>query len=256
MNFMAFNLIDWIFLAILIGFIFSAMKKGLIKSFFGVFSFFVSVLLSSQFYPKVADFIKNKTPFYNWFCSMLNDTLNLSEMIRSQAGNIQSGLQNNLMDNVQNSTGISKELLSNIELPNFIKDNFLAANTSQIVKIFDISALEKYISNNLADILVNILAMVITFSLVSLAIGIISHVLDIISFFPIIHGANKIGGAIVGLAEGAICLWVICMVISLVIENKDFAFLKKEISTSVLAIKFYESNWILKFLSQFIPSLK
>ena len=256
MNFMAFNLIDWIFLAILVGFVFSAMQKGLIKSLFGMFSFFISVLLSSQFYPKVADFIKNKTPFYNWFCSMLNDTLNLSEMISSQAGNIQSGLQNNLVENVQNSTGLSKELLSNVELPGFIKDNFLAANTSQIAKIFDISALEKYISNNLADILVNILAMVITFSLVSIALGIISHLLDIISFLPFIHATNKIGGALVGLAEGTICLWVVCMVISLVIENKDFAFLKKEFSTSVFAIKFYDSNWILKFLSQFIPSFK
>ena len=256
MNISGFNLIDWIFVAILVGFIFSAMQKGLIRALFGIFSFFISVLVSSQFYPKVTEFIKVKTPFYDWFCSMLNDTLNLSEVIRSQAGNIQSGLQNNLLDNVQTSTGLSKELLNNIELPDFIKDNFISANTSQIVKIFDITALENYISNNLADILVNILAMVITFTFVSLALGIISHILDIISFFPFIHITNRIGGAVVGLLEGTICLWVICMILSLFIENKDFAFLKQEMSASVFAIKFYDSNLILKFLSQFIPILK
>ena len=80
---------------------------------------------------------------------MLKDTLNVSNLIRSQAENVQSGLQNNLLENVQSSAGISKELLDNIQLPSFVKDNFLSVNTSQIVKIFDMKTLENFISSHL-----------------------------------------------------------------------------------------------------------
>lgn len=252
MNFLSFNWLDIVFAVILISFMANIMRKGLIKSLFGIFSFVISVLISSQLYTKVAYFIKQKTPFYAWFHSMLNDTLNLSETIRSQTQNIQSGIQNNIFESVQSSTGLSKDLLKNIQLPDFIKEKFLSSNDLQIGKIFDLATLESYISNNLADVLINILAMVITFTLVSIVMGIISHLLDIISFLPVIHFTNKIGGLVLGFAEGTIFLWIACMIISLFIENANFRFVKQALSSSVLAIKFYNSNFILKFLSNFI----
>jgi Colicin V production protein. len=256
MNIYGFNLLDIIFAFILLSFMMSVMRKGLIQSLFGIFSFVISVLISSQFYPNVADFIKNKTFFYNWFNSMLKDTLNVSNLIRSQAENVQSGLQNNLLENVQSSAGISKELLDNIQLPSFVKDNFLSVNTSQIVKIFDMKTLENFISSHLANILVNILAMILTFTFVSIVMGIISHVLDIVSFLPFIHLANKLGGLVVGFVEGSIFLWVICMLFSLFVENPNFRFLKDALGSSKFAIKFYDSNLILRFLINFIPGFR
>lgn len=245
-----FNWLDIIFAVILGSFMLTALRRGLIRSIFGIVSFIASVLISSQLYTKVATFIKVKTPFYSLFNQMLNNALNLSGSLVS---NIKIDDASNIFGEFKTSTEFSQELLNNIQLPAFIKENFLKINSSKILQIFDLKTLGNFISNNLANVLVNILAMVITFSLISLIFSIAAKLLDIIAWLPGINMANRLGGLVIGFIQGTIVIWVGCMLIALFVEDPKFKFFKHALASSRFAIKFYDSNLILKFLARYIP---
>ena len=56
------NYLDIIFLVILLSYVFSAMKRGLMRSLFDVFSVFIATIITSQFYPRVAEYMRTNTP--------------------------------------------------------------------------------------------------------------------------------------------------------------------------------------------------
>jgi len=226
----------------------------LIKSLFGVFSFFVSILGSSLFYPRVAFFIKNKTPFYNMFNENIKQTINLSKRINLDL--IAQSVKNNIIQDSTSSINISQKLVSNVQIPSSIKQKFLNINGAQLGKILKLDALENFLSGGISNILLNILAMILTFTLLNVSLTVIAKTLDLISFLPFLSSANKLGGLAIGLLNGTISLWVTCMALSLFIENPNLRFLKSAMSGSKLAIKFYNKNFILQFLALFMPVLK
>ena len=65
------------------------------------------------------------------------------------------------------------------------------------------------------------LAYVILFLVIYLVLRLILRLSNLINHIPILGGVNRIAGAVIGLAEGVIFLWVICMII-MMMSGTDF----------------------------------
>ena len=151
-----------------------------------------------------------------------------------------------------NRIELSKSLIESIQLPTFVKALYNKIILSQIDEIFDINGLLDLISGRGAYIFLNIIAMIITFAIVSVVLNTILRLMNIVSFLPFLNIANTAGGAVIGFIQGTICLWIICSIMMLIIERPECRFLKDALLTSSIAIKFYFSNMFMGFLMRFI----
>lgn len=253
-NWAMFNWLDILFFVILLYFVFKYMKRGLIRSLFSMVLGVLSICLSAWLNPIVSKFVKNNTPIYGILKNSVKIILDSSQNINMQ--NITGIVKNNVINNAEASIGISRDLLNEILMPDVIKNKFLAANHLEISKILDLNALKDYLSGNLADILLNMICIGLTFILVCIFLSFINKALNLVYYLPFLNLVNKFGGIALGLCWGVIFLWGLCIFISLIIDLPNFYFLKIAFKESKFAIKFYDLNLILHWVANFIPGLK
>lgn len=94
----------------------------------------------------------------------------------------------------------------------------------------------------IADMAVQRIAWVISFVLISILLGVLVHVLDIIAKLPGIDSINHIGGLAVGLLEGLLIVWILFFVITLCQGSHWGSQMMKEIHGNPLLKWLYESN--------------
>jgi len=240
------NWLDIFFIIILFSYTIGSMKKGLVHSLFGVFSFWISIFLSGKLYPKVADLIKNKLHLDIFFKQVLTQAIDSSQTLKNYSESID-------FNTLELPKNFAPDLLNDLKFPGFIKNNFLTQNN--FLDIFDFNSLRDFISNDFSSLLLNISAMLITFVIIFFFLSIISKLLKIITFLPFVNIINKAGGLAIGFIKGIIALWIICIIFSLVIDYPVSKFLRDALSTSNFAIRFYDSNLILKLFSHYLPKL-
>ena len=106
----------------------------------------------------------------------------------------------------------------------------------------------EYLATSLADIVVEVLAVLVLFVIIKLILRIIISLLNIVSHLPIIHGMNKMLGGIVGLAEGVIIIWIICLLLTIVSGTAVGEQIMSEISSNEILNYIYSNNLIMKML--------
>ena len=77
------------------------------------------------------------------------------------------------------------------------------------------SVFEDYIVGFLTRVMINILSLIIIFMIIKILLKSITSIFDIIDKIPVVHGVNRLLGALVGFSEGAIiiCLFFLFMMI-------------------------------------------
>jgi uncharacterized membrane protein required for colicin V production len=234
-------------------FAFNGMRLGLVKSVFNLFSSFVSIILTGFLYRPVANFIREKTNFYNIFLKFIQETL--APIVKNNIENIQKAIKNNLIENAGKSIGDLKiNIVDTVKLPGILKNDFVSKffEKINIENFLNTDSLVSFIYNSLAIFLLNIMAMAITFFIISLIISIISRILDIISFIPGLNTTNRSLGLAMGFFQAAITIWILCLILGLFIENPSLIFLKNMLNNSRITKIFYDNNLILKYFSMFL----
>lgn len=66
-----------------------------------------------------------------------------------------------------------------------------------------------------ADLITQRIAWVLSFLLISILLGVLVHVLDILAKLPVIESINHLGGLAVGLLEGLVVVWILLFVVVL-----------------------------------------
>lgn len=94
----------------------------------------------------------------------------------------------------------------------------------------------------IADMAVQRIAWILSFILISILLGILVHVLDIIAKLPGIDSINHIGGLVVGLLEGLLIVWILFFVIVLCQGSEWGSQMMTEIQENPLLKLLYESN--------------
>jgi len=215
MNYLDIGIIILIVFCALVGF-----RKGLIRTVYGLISFFIALFLANYLYPHVAGFLR-ATPLFGGIQNQVKTSLNLSEVV------------------VEHTANRQEEIINSLPLPEpFLKllnENF----QPDIHGILRVDTIEDYISGFFASIAINGIAIVLVFLAVIIILAVAGSVLDIVGKLPVIRTFNNWGGFAFGVLLGSGISWVIIVAMSTFLATNPDVF--ELLDNSFIVGRFFES---------------
>lgn len=207
-------------------------RNGMIKVLLSFVATIIAFLLSILLAGPCETFIKESTPVYDNLKKQMTEYV--SEYISAEVDTSDIELQ--------------KDAIGELKLPSSIKNKLINSNTADEKLSMGVDTFSEYLATSLADIVVEVLAVLVLFVIIKLILRIIISLLNIVSHLPIIHGMNKMLGGIVGLAEGVIIIWIICLLLTIVSGTAVGEQIMSEISSNEILNYIYSNNLIMKML--------
>lgn len=174
------------------------------------------------------------------------------------SGDVLNGLQGEdgaSMEDIITSAEIPRDVqISAIEaadLPDVFKDLLTENNNSEMYQRLGAETFAEYVGNFLAELILNILAFLGSFILITIVIRAIVFALDIVSNLPVLGALNRIAGGIVGLAGALVIVWTAFVVITLLYVTSVGKELYHMIETDVFLNALYQHNPIMGIATMF-----
>ena len=131
-----------------------------------------------------------------------------------------------------------------MELPPEVQELFTGNLAEQARALMEDSGLFEEAANQIADEVLLRLSWTLSFLIISILLGVLIHLLDIIAKLPGINSINHVGGLIVGALEGLVIVWILFFVITLCQGSHWGSGMMKEIQENPLLKLLYENNVI------------
>ncbi|HPU63715.1 MAG TPA: CvpA family protein, partial [Mobilitalea sp.] len=192
-------------------------RVGFIKIVFSLFSFIITLLITTWISPKINGLLKNNETFYQKTYQKVEKTLSLETKENSD----------------------QDEMINDLPLPKSIRENLIENKKKQEANI------KSYIVFQVTGIVINAIAFILTYVVVFVGLWIIGAAINIISKLPIIHQINKWAGFIVGGMQGLFIVWLLLLLLTVFggSELSQSAF--KQIEESKFLSFIYNKNFIL-----------
>ena len=172
-------------------------RRGFIKEIVSMFFVFLTLVLVWMINPYVNTFLKDNTGLYEKIQTTCTELITVEKADSAAA----------LGESEQNS------LIENLPLPEFVKNNIQENNNAEVYQYLSVNTFADYVAGYLAVAVFNGVSFLISYLLASLLIRVLAYALDIIAGLPILKGANKLTGAVVGIAKGIVFIWIACLVL-------------------------------------------
>lgn len=174
------------------------------------------------------------------------------------SGDVLNGLQGEdgaSMEDIITSAEIPRDVqISAIEaadLPDVFKNLLTENNNSEMYQRLGAETFAQYVGNFLSELILNILAFLGSFILITIVIRAIVFALDIVSNLPVLGALNRIAGGIVGLAGALVIVWTAFVVITLLYVTSVGKELYHMIETDVFLNALYQHNPIMGIATMF-----
>ncbi|SHJ43117.1 CvpA family protein [Parasporobacterium paucivorans] len=169
-------------------------RKGALRIVVSVAALILTLFLAAYFTPEAAKLLKEHTPMYETVYSQMDKFVGERLVEGGGAG--------------------PEEIIGNLPLPGIIRDVLVDNNNEESYGLLGATDLRGYTTRSLSGMLVNAIAFIALFIVISIIFRIIMVVVDIIGRIPIIRGINRLAGLFVGLAQSILILWVLCVVLT------------------------------------------
>ncbi|MBM7615572.1 CvpA family protein [Alkaliphilus hydrothermalis] len=167
-------------------------KRGFIWSFFGLASYIIAAICAKVFYLDVAIALKTYTGLYRGLEGFIKDNF-FSFFQGSAESKLDTG------ESTLEGLGLIGEFL--------VKDIDIQAYTQQTVDI-----VKEEVSKGVANLLLNMISIILIFIIVKAAILLIGTMLDQLFKLPLLSGINKTGGLVVGGIKGLLLVMVVLVI--------------------------------------------
>jgi uncharacterized membrane protein required for colicin V production len=225
------NIADALVVILILVFGIIGLTNGFVYSVFKIAAFFVSIFIAIKFYPVAADLL---TKFG------LRDSIE---------GSVTEGLlrqRDLLFPGAAEGAQQGSSFLDNMQIPNFLKDTISNSNLD-MGQIIDFKAFAASAGASLAQLLVDVLALILLFILARIALSLLKAVLSGLAKLPVFKQIDKAGGFAFGVIEGIFMIYIICTVLLLFSSSQMLVPAFKEISESKIANFFYEKKYYSRF---------
>ncbi len=101
------------------------------------------------------------------------------------------------------------------QIPELFKDLLRENNNDEGYQKVGATTFGEYVGNYLSGLLINVVAFIGVFILMTILVRAIIFALDIVSNLPVVGFFNRLGGGILGIAGGLIVVWTIFLVVAL-----------------------------------------
>ena len=193
---------NWLLIAVLAIFLlgfFIGWHRGAIRMTVSMAAAVLTIFLAWALSPYVTDVLKNHTGVYDHIRQGIESS------IEEELGERAEGL----------SAAGQAQFIEELPLPNSLKEALRSNNNSEIRDMLGVDTFVSYIGGYLASLAVNVIGFILTFILSFFILRLLGGVLNLVSRLPLIHGLNKIAGAVMGLLEGLIVVWLLGLVITM-----------------------------------------
>lgn len=174
------------------------------------------------------------------------------------SGDVLNGLQGEdgaSMEDIITSAEIPRDVqISAIEaadLPDVFKDLLTENNNSEMYQRLGAETFAQYVGNFLSELILNILAFLCTFILVTIVVRAVIFALDIVSNLPVLGILNRIAGGIIGLGGALIIVWTAFIVITLLYVTSFGKEMYELIDTDLFLKTLYQYNPIMEIATMF-----
>jgi len=147
------------------------------------------------------------------------------------------------------------ETISGLKLPNEAKEMLIKYNTGEIWQTLGVEGFTDYVASYLSNTVFNVIGFVLLFIIIWVLLHIAINFADLFTRLPVIHGLNQIAGAIIGLMEGLVFVWIGCMVISAFAGSTFGSSIYSLVASSEWLLFLFNHNLFSFFLRNIIYSL-
>lgn len=217
------NVADFILIGVIALFILAGAARGLVKSLFGLGSIVLSLVLAFALYPAVSDYLRE---------GPVGDFVTVSAV--RMLGERESAIQEGEPDEDAPNQEAGKES----GLPEFVQGAL--ENAGEAVK--------ETASAGIATAALNIISLLAVFIIVRLVLWIAAALLDVVTKLPVIHGCNKLLGAVMGGVSGLLIVYLLLGLLAFTNLLNTTTDIGRTVQSSLLLSQMYENNIILYFL--------
>ena len=223
---MAF-IIDIIIIAIIVACVFFGYKKGLVGVAVNILGFIIALLIALILYVPISNFIINHTSIQP----------TLEEAIR---GTVTSYVIKDSEEEQEESEDNSPKVMTDY-INGFIeKEKQHVEQTERQI----IDSVSKTVASNLIKIAVGIIVFIVA----KIGLIFVKALAKVISKIPIIGQFNKIGGAIYGVLQSLLIVYIMFAVLSVFAPTMEESGILEAVNSSKIGGAMYNNNIILKIV--------
>ncbi|MCI9216475.1 CvpA family protein [Lachnospiraceae bacterium 42-17] len=175
----------------------------------------------------------------------------------------QYGISRNILDGLKDR-GAVQEVIENVEIPRDMQMSAIEAselpevfksllstnNNNEIYKELGVENFVQYVGSFLAKLLINIVAFLCVFLLVTIVMRAIIFALDIVSELPVFGFLDRLAGGAVGVLCALVIVWIMFIVITLLYVASIGTDFYEMIQANTLTKLLYEYNPIMKLATR------
>lgn len=206
--------IDIIIIAILLLCIFIGYKRGLVNVVFRIFAFLVALIVTIILYRPITNLVISNTE--------------IDEKI--EAVIIENGTKET--EDVDKETNMSEYIQKYVQKTTTEAQNEIVTSSAKTI----------------AENVVGIGVMIVLFIVIRIALILVRFITDSLANLPVVKQFNELGGALYGLIEGLVIIYVILAVIFFIVSLKGGTNLVNMIDSSIIGKMMYANNIILNIL--------
>lgn len=220
--------------------------KGLIKTVLSMATIVLSVVLTSIVAPEAARILCENEEVYGSVYETVSENIDLSDVTKelaAQAGDtLDEAAQAEILDNVGMPPIVREIIIDSGNLEKFVNDNS--------------EKFEEYVYSLITDLIINSSTYVIVFIVFSIVIAIVSSALNIISKLPVLKSLNRMAGAVLGVVEGFVIVWLLFILISVIPGNEFMEKCNEEIEDNAVLTYLYDNNVIMNVVSGYAQEME
>ena len=175
--------------------------------------------------------------------------------ISSDVLNGLQGEEGTSMEDIITSAEIPRDVqiqaIEGADLPEIFKSLLTENNNSEMYSRLGAETFAEYVGDFLAKLILNILAFLCTFILVTIVVRAVIFALDIVSNLPVLGILNRIAGGIIGLGGALIIVWPAFIVITLLYVTSFGKEMYELIDTDLFLKTLYQYNPIMEIATMF-----
>jgi uncharacterized protein (UPF0333 family) len=211
------------------------LKRGMIKMAFSLVSVFIVLILVNVLTPSVKQVLKS-TPVY-------------SEINKNLETYVNEHIADATEEMTQTGVNAQKKIIEELPLPTGVKDSLIENNNQKSYDSMKVDSFSGYISEALSDMILGALTFVLLFIVITVLVKVLMNVLNLVAKLPVISTFNSAGGALIGLAEAVVIIWIACIVITIASTTEWGQAVCKAISENELLSFIYDNNMIQKMIT-------
>lgn len=236
--------VDIIILIVILVFLMIDRKRGLALSILSIFSIVISIALSLALYEPVENYLKNNTKMEAQISNSIKKDLekqneNKQEDNENATNEVENSVESNDEKTAKNGKTGNAIISIQGNLEGYINQEKEKIETTK----------EAAIDKATTDITENVMkavSFIIVYILVTIILLVLKLVIKIFTKIPGISSIDRFGGGIIGIIEGALIVYIVISIISIIQPSPNNGEPAQTIDSSYVGSYIYENNVLRK----------